>query len=73
MNKYPLERFKKVVKDTDKVYSMVRLNEMIAVSADIDKETLISALDTLENNCFFYANFQKDVDGIKHLEIIRQG
>jgi len=73
VNKYPLERFKKVVKDADKVYSMVRLNEMIAVSADIDKEALISALDTLENNCFFYANFQKDVDGTKHLEIIRQG
>lgn len=73
MNKYPLERFKKIVNDADQVYSMVRLNEIIAVRSDIDKESLVSALDTLETNCFFYANFQKDVDGTKHLEIIRQG
>jgi len=73
VNKYPLERFKKVVNDADQVYSMVRLNEIIAVRSNIDKESLVSALDTLETNCFFYANFQKDVDGTKHLEIIRQG
>ena len=73
MNKYPLERFKKVVKDADEVYSMVRLNEMIAIRSDIDKESLIAALDDIKINCFFYANFQKDVDGTKHLEIIRQG
>lgn len=73
MNKYPLERFKRLVNDADNVYSMVLLNETMLIRADINKDDLLKGLDQLKNNCFFYANFQKDVDETKHLEIIRQG
>jgi len=73
VNKYPLERFKKLVNDADRIYSMVRLNELIAIRSDIDKDELVSGLDQIKTNCFFYAHFQKDADGTKHLEVIRQG
>ena len=37
------------------------------------KQSLIDGLSQIEQNCFFYANFQKDEEGNKHLEVIRQG
>lgn len=73
MNKYPLERFKHLVNDADHVFSMVRLNELVEVRSDIDKQSLTDGLNQIEQNCFFYANFRKDEEGNKHLEVIRQG
>lgn len=73
MNKYPLERFKHLVNDADYVFSMIRLNELVIIRSDIDKQSLTDGLNQIEQNCFFYANFQKDEEGNKHLEVIRQG
>ena len=73
MNKYPLERFKRLVDDADYVFSMIVLNELVIIRSDIDKQNLIDGLSQIEQNCFFYANFQKDEEGNKHLEVIRQG
>ena len=73
MNKYPLERFKRLVNDADYVFSTIRLNELVIIRSDIDKQSLIDGLNQIEQNCFFYANFQKDEEGNKHLEVIRQG
>ena len=53
MNKYPLERFKRLVNDADNVYSMVLLNETMLIRADINKDDLLKGLDQLKNNCFF--------------------